>query len=354
MPLSGEVLSLATEAAAEIARFDAEVGAELAPFEPLLLRSEAAASSQIENLTASARAIALAEIEEGKRKRNATIIVANTRAMQAALALADRIDEQAILDVHEALLGASDPGSVGRWRNEQVWIGGSARSPHGASFVPPTHDVVPAAMGDLVEFMRRYDVPPLVLATVAHAQFETIHPFPDGNGRTGRSLIHALLRAKRLTRSVTVPVSAGLLLDTQRYYDSLTAYRDGEPEVIVELLANATFSAIDNGRRLVSDLRGHRSAWAERITARRGATAHRVADLLVRQPVITSPLVQQELEVAASNTNTAIEHLAEHGILTKISAGSRNRVWAAQDVLHALDAFADRGGRRDRVDADGP
>ena len=282
------------------------------PYAPLLLRSESAASSKIENLTASAKAIALAELGD-PTKHNAAIIVANTRAMQAALALADDLDEQAILDMHEALIGPSHPEWVGHWRDEQVWVGGSNYGPHGAMFVPPRHERVPEAMADLVAFMRRDDVPALVQATIAHAQFETIHPFPDGNGRTGRALIHSLLRAKRLTRTVTVPVSAGLLTDTDAYFDSLTAYREGDPTTIVELIADASFRAVDNGRTLASDLAAIREGWNERITVRRGAAAHRLADLLVRQPVVDSPLVQRELGVAATNANTAIEHLEEQG-----------------------------------------
>jgi Fic family protein len=135
--------------------------------------------------------------------------------MQSAISLADDIDEQAILDMHEARGGGAPPAHLGHWRRHQVWVGGSNYGPHGAAYVPPRHERVPPAMADLVAFMRRDDLPALVQATIAHAQFETIHPFPDGNGRTGRSLIHALLRAKRLTRTVIVPVSAGLLADTR-------------------------------------------------------------------------------------------------------------------------------------------
>jgi Fic family protein len=345
--LANETLALADEASAEIARFDAELGADIAPYAPLLLRSESAASSKIENLTASAKAIALAEMGDPTR-HNASIIVANTRAMQAAIALADDLDEQAILDMHEALLGASHPDLVGHWRDQQVWVGGSGYGPHGAAYVPPRHERVPAAMADLVAFLRRDDLPSLVQATIAHAQFETIHPFPDGNGRTGRSLIQALLRAKRLTRTVTVPVSAGLLTDTDAYFDSLTDYRRGEPATIIELFAEASFRAIDNGRKLVADLAAVRAAWDERITTRRGAAAHRLADLLVRQPVVDSPLVQRELGIAATNANTAIDHLVEKGILQKVSGNHRNRKWAASEVLDELDAFAARAGRRSR------
>ncbi len=169
----------------------------------------------------------------------------------------------------------------------------------------------------------------LVQATITHAQFETIHPFPDGNGRTGRALLHSLLRAKRLTRTVTVPVSAELLTNTDAYFATLTAYREGEPTTIVELIADASFRAIDNGRALATDLATIRAGWNERITARRRASAHRLADLLVRRPVVDSPLVQRELDVAATNANTGIGHLEDKGILTMVSGNYRNRKWAA-------------------------
>lgn len=345
VPLGSETLALTDEASAEIARFDAELGAGIAPYASFLLRSESAASSRIENLTASAKAIALAELGDPTR-HNAAIIVANTKAMQAALALADGLDEQAILDMHEVLIGPSHPEWVGHWRVEQVWVGGSNYGPHGAPFVPPRPERVPEAMGDLVAYMRRDDIPALVQATIAHAQFETIHPFPDGNGRTGRALIHSLLRAKRLTRTVAVPISAGLLNDIDAYFVSLTAYREGNPTTIVELIAEASLRAVDNGRNLASNLHAIRESWNERITVRRGAAAHGLADLLIRQPVVDSPLVQRELGVAATNANTAIDHLEAKAILTKVSGNHRHRKWAALEVLAALDAFAERAGRR--------
>lgn len=322
-----DVIALAAEASTEIARFDGEAGNDIAPFTSLLLRSESAASSKIENLNASARAIALAELGD-PRQRNANVIVANTEAMQAAIGLADRIDERAILDMHDALLGDTHPEWVGRWRTEQVWIGGGDHGPHDALFVPPHHERVPAAMADLVAFMRRDDLAPLVQAAIAHAQFETIHPFPDGNGRTGRALVHALLRNKGLTRSVTVPVSAGLLVDKDAYFDALGDYRQGRPARIVELVADASFIAISNGTQLVADLQAVRAGWDVRIRARRDAAAWKIADLLLHQPIIDSPLAQRELGVAAKNVNAAIDHLVDADVLRKVSGQHRNRKWA--------------------------
>jgi Fic family protein len=343
--VSAATAALADEATAELARFDAEMGSEIAPFGAILLRSESAASSRIENLTASAKAVALAELGDTS-KRNATEIVANTSAMTAAIALADRLDNPAILALHAALLEQHDPRIAGKWRTAQVWIGSSSYGPHTASFVPPHHTRVAAAIDDLVRFMQRDDLPVLPQATIAHAQFETIHPFPDGNGRTGRAIVHCLLRGKRLTRQVTVPVSAGLLTDTERYFDALTAYRAGDIQPIVERFAEASFDSLVNGRQLVTELRVIRNEWSDSITSRRQATVWRALDVVFRHPVLDNALVQSELDVSAMGAEAAITELVEIGALQEITGGRRNRRYAAIPVLAALDAFAERAGRR--------
>lgn len=345
VPLSAETASLATRASSELARFDAEFGDDVAPFAAILLRTESVASSRIENLTASAKAIALAELGDSSRE-NARVIVANTEAMRAAIALAEQLDDHAILAMHDALLRDSQPEHAGRWRREPVWIGGRDLSPHGADFVPPDHRHIASAIADLVRFMQRDDVPPLVQAAIAHAQFETIHPFTDGNGRTGRALVQSLLRGKHLTRKVTVPVSSGLLVDTPGYFAALTAYRRGEPDGIVAMVASASFSAIDNGHRLVTDLRSVRASWSNRIRARRGSGAQRTADLLLGQPVVDSPTLQRVLGLSDNAALEAIRRLVEDGVLTKVSGNVRNRRYCATDVLNCLDDFAARAGRR--------
>src|SRR3954454_7445508 len=154
---SGDVLAVAEDASAEIARFDAELGSEVAPFASVLLRSESTSSSMIENLTSGAKAIALAELGSTE-KRNATEIVGNVAAIRAALALADRLDAQAILAMHTALMGAAHPDMAGRWREEQVWIGGDSFDPHGAEFIAPHHKHIPVLMDDLVRFTGRTDL----------------------------------------------------------------------------------------------------------------------------------------------------------------------------------------------------
>ncbi|MBO3087141.1 Fic family protein [Cellulomonas dongxiuzhuiae] len=343
--LPSATAALVAEASAEVARFDGETHAATTSFAALLLRTEAASSSQIENLTSSPRAVALAEL--GRRGRaNADEIVANVTAMTLALQVTDRLDGAAVLAMHHALMIGHLPAAAGRWRDQQVWIGGTSRSPHGAAYVAPVHHRVPAAMDDLTTFMARDDVPLLAQAALTHAQFEAIHPFPDGNGRTGRALLHAQLRHGGLTREAIVPVSAGLLTDTDRYFQALTAYRDGDVEAVITEVAQAVFPALASSRRLIADVTEARAAWGERIRARRGAAAWALADLVTTRPVVDARLAAERLGVSTVNAQLAIDRLVEAGVLEQIGHGTRDRVWQAGDVLAAMERFADRSHRR--------
>jgi Fic family protein len=211
---------------------------------------------------------------------------------------------------------------------------------------PPHHELVPALMDDLLVFADRTDLPRLAQTAIAHAQFETIHPFPDGNGRVGRALVQAMLRGGELTRSVTVPVSAGLLSNTSRYFDALGAYRTGDVRPIVRSIAEASFAAVGNGRRLVSDLEEVRRRWEQSINARSDSAVHRLVDVLLRQPIIDSATAATALGVTTVNAQVAIDRLVVAGVLEQISAGKRNRIWEARDVVESLDAFAARARRQ--------
>jgi len=227
-----------------------------------------------------------------------------------------------------------------------VWIGGGSIGPHRAMSVPPHHSRVPDGIKDLIVFIDRDDIPVLTHAAVAHAQFETIHPFPDGNGRNGRALLHAMLRNTRLTRNVTVPISAGLLADTDAYFAALDAYRAGDPAAIVPKLADAAFLAIANSRQLVAELHEIRGGWTDQVTARRDAAVWRIADLVVRHPVVNAAMLADGLGIAAPNLYRSVRPLEDAGIVVGSANRQRDRVWRAPQVLAALDAFAVRAGRR--------
>lgn len=350
----------AEDAVREITRFDAEITAiaerraaregdvaatELAPLASVLLRTESASSSEIEGVTAGARALALAGID-ARVGPNARLVTANVAAMRRAVSLADDISVEALLGVHQVLLERDAYAAPGRIRDQQVWIGGHVLSPHAASFVPPHHSRVPAALDDLMSFVHRVDLPVLVQVAIAHAQFETIHPFNDGNGRVGRALVHAMLRRSGVTRSLTVPVSAGLLTDTSGYFRALNDYREGRIETIIDQFVNASFRAISNGRTLADDLEHVYQDWSERLSSRRGSAARRLLPHLLNQPAVSVAHVQLTADVALSAAQRAVEQLEEAEILTRVSGSRRNRFWIAPDVIDALDAFAERVGRR--------
>ena len=274
------------------------------------------------------------------------MILANVRTMQAALDLAGRLDEEAVLAMHRSLMSQQTVHAAGEWREQQVWVGGSALHPGDAQYVPPVAADVPALMADLVRFMDRDDLPPLAHAALAHAQFETIHPFTDGNGRTGRALLHSVLLHTGAIHRVTVPISAGLLALRDDYFAALTAYRAGEAEPILRCVAEAARSGTHIGERLVMSLRTVRAAWAEQLTARAGSASWALLDLLLRQPVVTARVVSGELGVTAPTAQSALQRLVADGILLESTGLRRNRVYRAPAVLRALDAYAAGLGRR--------
>jgi Fic family protein len=341
----------AEDALVEISHFDGELAnslpradGELAPLAVVLLRTESASSSQIEGVTAGAKALAIATLNESSGQ-NARMVAANVEAMQRAIALADDLSTDSILAAHRALMHGQAYAGPGRLRDGQVWIGGGP-TPHTATFVPPRSERVPALMDDLVAFCNRTDIPVLTQVSIAHAQFETIHPFNDGNGRTGRTLVHAMLRRSGVTRRLTVPVSAGLLTDTEAYFAALGSYRDGDPAPIITQFSRASFAAVGNGRHLVTDLTEIYAGWQHDLPSRQGSAARRLLPHLLSQPAVAVKHIQQHLGVSQPAAQRAVDQLVEAGILKQISTGKRDRAWIARDVITALDNFATRSGRR--------
>lgn len=203
-------------------------------------------------------------------------------------------------------------------------------------------------MDDLVAFAGRDDIQALVHAALVHAQFETVHPFPDGNGRIGRAIVHALLRRRGITRNVTVPISAGLLVDVDAYFNSLGDFRQGNIEPIIEQMTDAAFTAIGNATKMLFDLDAIAGEWRDRITARSDSTAWRLAELLMRQPGVNSNVVEVALGVSRPAALNAIGKLEDVGVLVKARGQERNRAWIAVDVVAVLDRFAEGSGRRGR------
>lgn len=340
-----ETDNLAREAEHELARFDEDCGHRLAAYGPILLRSEAASSSQIENLTASARQVFTAELG-GKGARNASEIVANTRAMITALELSENLDTASIREMHRVLMADQQRHTPGDYRTEPVWIGLNANSPIGAEYVAPPAEHVPELMTDLAAYCGRRDIPALVHLATAHAQFETIHPFSDGNGRTGRALAQAMLRRSRVTRAVAVPVSAGLLTDIAGYHAALTSFRAGGIDAIVHQFAAAALRAVPNGRALVGALEAIRERWNEVTKPRPGSAKQQLLEYVLERPAFTAEMAADALSVAKSNIYRYLKDLRDEGVLAYKVEHNGPAVWRAPEVLSAIDEFAARAGRR--------
>ena len=331
------------EVEVSLARFDTAQAARGYALPALLLRSESSSSSQIERLTSSARNVALAELTD-KAPANALLIAGNVAAMREALGQSGEIGIDSICAIHDALMrGTREAPGL---REEQVWIGGSPYSPHGATFVPPHADRVRACLEDLVAFGAREDISPITKAAIFHAQFETIHPFTDGNGRTGRTLLHRMLARDEVLLHTMLPVSAGLLHDVDRYMGALDAYHNGAVEPTIECLADALELAAVIGSRIASDVDGILAGWASGNTDRAGSASHRLPALLVEQPVVDVAYVASRLGITDRAARNLIEVACDRGLLAKMGNAKRGAVYQAPDLIAVLEEASSLEGIR--------
>lgn len=340
--LSVDVLASASAASVAMTRFDHEQASFAHfPFATVLLRGESVTSSQIENLTVNARKLSLAALG-APVGGNAELVARNVSAMKAAIDVAHELSIDALLTMHEELTaGVQD--DAGELRKEWVWIGGE--SPVTARYVAPAWEDVPGLLEDLVVFLGRRDLDPTVQAALAHAQFETIHPFTDGNGRTGRALISSLLKARGVTQHVVVPLSSGLLYDLEGYVSALEAYRRGDIEPIILCFVDAIESSLANTRLLAQDI----EQFYEQILASRPRVTEavrKVARFCCSEPAFTAGMLEEHAGVARSTTYRIIDSLVETGILRREQKVRGQNAWSAPALTEALDAFAQRAGRR--------
>lgn len=336
------------EAARAVIAVDADPRGHIGALGALLLRTESVSSSKIERIDASlddyARAVAGIRSNE-----SASSMVAATRALAEMI---DRAGETArvrlddILTAHHTLMvdDRMDGHYAGRFRDVQNWIGGSDHSPIGAVHVPPPPDTVPGYMEDLVAFANRDDLDPVAQAAIAHAQFESIHPFTDGNGRIGRALINAILRRRGLTRRTVVPIASAMLAERDRYFALVNGYRDGAADAFVADLARGTRIAAAEARRSADRLAELPGEWRELSRPRAGSAAASLLAVLAEHPILSAEEAQQLTGAPLSSVYTALDRLEADGIIHQVTARQRNRVWGVDDILAELDELAARIG----------
>lgn len=323
---------------------------------PLLLRSEALASSRIEGYQVSTLNLARALVEPRAARGSARIVAANVSAMEEAIARADDprpIESTDIAAVHRVLMALEPEAKPGELRDVQNWIGGRLNNPSDAAFVPPPPEEVPHLLEDLVQFLNRDDVPPVAQAAIVHGQFETIHPFVDGNGRVGRCLIHVILRRAGVAPSFVPPVSIILAARPTSYVQGLIDFREGRLSAWLESFAGACVVAAESAGRLAEDVLALREDWLRRTgRLRRDSAAAKIIDLLPAQPVLSAPTVRVAIGTSQQQALVGLKMLSDAGVLRQISEGTYDRQFAAVELLDLVAEYENRiGGRGSSVDA---
>jgi Fic family protein len=344
-PLAGQNFEVGIRTARRTEQAIAAVlasGAASDRFEPLamlLLRAEGIASSDIEGLHTPLADVAAAEVGETTNS-TAAWVADNLAAVRNALNFARR--NLTLEDIHEwhgRLMGPTGrlpEDMVGAFRTAQSWIGGT--SPRDATFLPPPPERVEDLMADLVGFVNADGVDPVTQAAVAHAQFETIHPYGDGNGRIGRIMIGWIL-ARRTGITVPPPVSVFIARDPGGYLAGLTLFRFGQLDPWVEWLATKLQSSSEAAQGLVLRSEELLKEWSRRIAdLRTDATARLVLPVLLEHPVVSSDLVAGRVGVSERAARAALTSLADRDILqpyerASVRPGRPRRFWIATELI---------------------
>ena len=314
----------------------------------VLIRADAVASSQIEHITTSAEqlAVKLADLSDGDANPYPTdteLVAANVEAALSAHRSGDAVSVDWFHRLHRELLAADpeiEPRHRGTWRDGAVWVG---RTRAVAAVEGPPYGQVPALMDDLVRFARRVDVHPVLHAAIAHAQFLTIHPYVDGNGRIGRLLIHKLLPAGR----APVPVAHGLLSDPVGYVSGLTSYRSGDLDAWVGVFADAIAVAAGAASRLVGRLTALRDDYHGRVRTRSASSVPHVIDMLLDNPAVTAQSIEERFGVTSARAGQILHRLADAGILRpSLYKAGRSKVWIAPEIIDAVDVINALAPRR--------
>jgi Fic family protein len=318
-----------------------------------LLRAESVASSRIEGLVLSHRRLAKAAFSPDARDITAHSVLANIAALERAVALAGEVDElkrEHLLELHRLLFeGTRDEHLGGVLREEQSWIGGAASSPRNAAFIPPPHELVPELLDDLCAFSSREDIPTVIQAAIAHAQFETIHPFHDGNGRVGRALILIILRRRDAAPRYLPPVSLALAGEADRYVAGLTSWRNGDEEDWFTVFVDAVFRAATGAREFAGRVVELQRHWIEQAgNPRRGSGPLRLIELLPSQPIMNVKTAAQLLGGSEERARLAILRLEQAGVLRQTAVGRRNRAWECVGLFDLLDRFERELGPAER------
>ncbi len=348
--LEGELLRLLSDADRALGRLDGSVHTLPNPdmFVSMYVRKEAVLSSQIEGTQSSLQDLlsAEADLSGNDTPRDVDEVVNYVRAMNRGLARLQElpVSVRLIREIHAEMLqgGRGSRLTPGELRRSQNWIGPGGASLTSATFVPPPPEEVPTALGALETFLHTSDdIPLLIKFGLAHAQFETIHPFLDGNGRLGRLLITFLLCERRVLDKPVLYLSHYFKAHRQEYYDRLQAVRDsgdweGWLTFFLKGIVEVSAQAAETARRILALREDHRSLIAERL-GRAAGNGHRVLQHLYVRPILSAKEVRDLLGTTFAGANQIVKRLAELGILVEITGQARHRRFRYEPYVRLFD-----------------
>lgn len=348
--LSGALHDLLSEADYALGRLDGAIFTLPNPdlFVLMYVRKEAVLSSQIEGTQSSLQDVLAAEahLSDPNAPSDVGEVINYVRAMNHGLArLAELpVSVRLIREIHAELLRGIRGGRLapGEMRTSQNWIGPKGCTLAEATFIPPPPDEVPKALGDLERFLHaERRLPVLVQVGVAHAQFETIHPFLDGNGRVGRLLITFLLTERgRLSRPVLY-LSHYFKRHRFEYYERLQSVRDtGDWEGWLEFFLRGVAEVGAEATRTAAAILAMREEYRARITERLGRAAgngHKVMDNLFDHPIVTAATAREWLDVTPTAAYRFIDRLVDIGMLREITGYARNRRFRFDPYLRLFE-----------------
>lgn len=342
LAFDAELVELAQEASASIGRLDgvSETLPDPDLFVAMYVRKEAVLSSQIEGTQSSLEDVLEFEagLEPEDQPRDVAEVFNHVRALNHGLRRLEKLplSLRLLREIHGVLMEGvrGSERSPGEFRSSQNWIGPEGTSLQDAVFVPPPAHEMMESLGNLEVYLHE-GKPDLVAAGVAHCQFETIHPFLDGNGRMGRLLVTFLLCERKVLLKPLLYLSHYLRRHRQEYYDRLMAVREqGDWEGWLEFFLAGVAEMADEGvetARRVTDLRAqHQALVRERIGGRR---RHEFLDLLFRNPYVTARFVEDRLDVSYGTANGLIRRFVDAGILEETTSRRRNRWFAYRSYV---------------------
>jgi Fic family protein len=308
----------------------------------MYVRQEAVLSSQIEGTQSTLEDVLQYEIDASGEPQIADVqeVVNYVAAMNHGLSrLPDLpLSLRLLKEIHEVLLrkGRGAYSTPGEFRRSQNWVGPPGSTLMNATFVPPPVPEMTTALGDLEKFLHTNDLPVLIQAGLAHAQFETIHPFLDGNGRVGRLLITLLLCEKSVLKRPTLYLSQFFKLHRLEYYDRLTAIRqtgdwEGWLRFFLRGVVEVGTEAVETTRKILALRDAHLTLLAEKMAG--NSYAARGLDHLFASPMTTVRRMESHLSASYKTANKIIGEFENLGLLREIMGYRRNRVFAYDPYL---------------------